>query len=130
MLTTLVLLVSLGLMLISTLVTGIIGNNLEIASNGPLTGLFAGGTIGFLLERRTIAFDTTKTPMSTKLIRLFFGYFIIGSIYILGKAFFTTVEGNVIIISDYIRFFVLGFGSTYIVPFVFNKFENISSNEA
>ncbi|MHA2278271.1 MAG: phosphatase PAP2 family protein, partial [Candidatus Kariarchaeaceae archaeon] len=71
MLTTMVLLVSMGLMLISTLVTGIIGNDLKFASNGPLTGLLAGGTIGFLLEKRTITFNTIKTPMSTKLIRLF-----------------------------------------------------------
>ncbi|MHA1989632.1 MAG: phosphatase PAP2 family protein [Candidatus Hodarchaeales archaeon] len=129
MLTTLVLLVSLGLMLISTLVTEIFSNNLEIASNGPLTGLLAGGTIGFLLERKTIAFNIIKTPMSTKLIRLFFGYFILLTIYILGKALFSTVEGNIVIITDYMRYFVFGFGSTYIVPYVFNKFEKISTTE-
>lgn len=123
---TFVLLLSFTLMLMSTLLTVGFGNSLEIQSNGKLTGALAGGTIGILMEKRYINFTTIKISSGTKIMRLFFGYFIVLTIYILGNAFFGDIEGNLVIMTDYVRYFVLAFGAVFIAPYVFNKFDSIS----
>jgi undecaprenyl-diphosphatase len=129
MVLTFVLLISFTLMLISALTTVTFGNELDEASNGGLTGLLAGGTIGLLMERRYIRFSTENISTGAKIVRLFFGYFILLTIYILGDSLTTNVTGNFILVTDYFRYFVLGIGAIFIVPYVFNKFENIPNNE-
>ena len=127
---TFVLLVSFILMLLSTITTELFGNIIEAAPNGNLPGILAGGVIGFVLERKKIGFKTENIDNWTKFVRIFLGFSLILATYILGKAFTSTVTGNLIVMTDYMVFFVVGLVATLVVPYVFSKYENIAKIEA
>lgn len=121
-------LVSFVLLMISTVSTITFGNELDIAPNGEFPGVIAGATLGLVLEKRFIGFNTDNLKTGTKFMRLFFGYFIVLNIYILINVAFSQIQDEMKVLTDYLSFFLLSFSAAFIVPYVFSKFERIPSN--
>jgi len=84
-------------------------------------GVFAGLAIGWVLERRLVAFSTTGIDTRTRLIRFVVGIVIVGVVFVATNYGFKAVLPNEW--AKLLCFFLVVVSGTFVAPFAFNKLE-------
>ena len=126
MIVTAALLVSFILVLGSTIFTSITSHSLITEPNGQYPGLLAGVIIGVVLEHKYINFTIANISLNMKILRIVVGIIIMAPTYFLGKIMFNSFElSNLVIVTDYIRYFVLGIIAMAIGPAIFTTLEKL-----
>ncbi len=118
----------------STVITSISGNDVIVGANWELPGVLTGFTIGLVLERKYIQFDTLQCGQRKQAVfRIIIGFFILIGIYYGLKIAFAPFEEIEILSNvaettlmfplDFVRLTIVGIAGSFAIPFVFVNLE-------
>ncbi|MHA1450062.1 MAG: phosphatase PAP2 family protein [Candidatus Hodarchaeales archaeon] len=118
---------SLSLAIIAVIIPVLTGVDQIRAVNTSMPGAFAGFLIGAIIEKRITDFDNIDFASGNwkvkALLRVVVGLVILLSIYVILKLLFGPFENDLtlLLITDYLRYFILGLTGSFICPFIFVK---------